>query len=128
MCIRDRIEELEKEKKKAGKEEQLSYQIEIQSAQTNLKTKEYEQKSKETEIEGFKKTIDHAQVNSELAGVVKSITTEADAQQNMYMGDQTQSLISIVGTGAFRIKCRVNEQNLSLIHIFRLRYLLLLQA
>ena len=107
------IEELEKEKKKAGKEEQLSYQIEIQSAQTNLKTKEYEQKSKETEIEGFKKTIDHAQVNSELAGVVKSITTEADAQQNMYMGDQTQSLISIVGTGAFRIKCRVNEQNMS---------------
>ena len=31
----------------------------------------------------------------------------------MYMGDQTQSLISIVGTGAFRIKCRVNEQNMS---------------
>lgn len=110
--LANQIAELEKQRKKAGKEEQLSYQIEIQSAQTSLKSKEYEQRSKEVEIEGFQRSIANALVSSELAGVVKSITTDASAQQEMYYGEQSQSLVTIIGVGAYRIKCRINEQNM----------------
>lgn len=110
--LTSQIAELEKQKKKAGKDEQLAYQIEIQSAQTTLKSKEYEQRSKEVEMQEAQKAIDNAVVTSELAGVVKSITRDSSAQ-NMYSSGEEQSLITVIGVGNYRIKCRINEQNIS---------------
>ncbi len=110
--LSSQIAELEKQKKKADKDEQLAYQIEIQSAQTSLKSKEYEQRSKEVEIQEFQKAIDNAVVTSELAGVVKSITRDNSAQ-NMYSNGEEQSLITVIGVGNYRVKCRINEQNMS---------------
>ncbi|HIR91831.1 MAG TPA: efflux RND transporter periplasmic adaptor subunit [Candidatus Egerieimonas intestinavium] len=109
--LNSQIAELEKQKKKADKDEQLAYQIEIQSAQTNLKSKEYEQRSKEVEIQELQRAIDNAVVTSELAGVVKSITRDSSSQ-NMYSSEE-QALITVIGVGNYRIKCRINEQNMS---------------
>ena len=79
------IAALEKEKKSAGNDAQLDYTMQIQSAQMELKQSEYEKKSKQVEIQKLQDSIENCQVTSEIDGA---------------MGD-------------FRIKCKVNEQNIA---------------
>lgn len=99
---------LEKEKKKAGKEEKLDYTLQIQEAKLNLKSKEYEQKGKEKEIAKLHENIENASVHSEIAGVVKKINR--DASGGMY--GEPQPLLTILALGDYRIKGQINEQNM----------------
>lgn len=106
------IAALEKEKKSAGNDAQLDYTMQIQSAQMELKQSEYEKKSKQVEIQKLQDSIDNCQVTSEIDGVVKSINNGTDINSNSYSGD-SQAFMSIIAMGDFRIKCKVNEQNIS---------------
>lgn len=105
------IAALEKEKKSAGNDAQLDYTMQIQSAQMELKQSEYEKKSKQVEIQKLQDTIDNCQVTSEIDGVVKSINNGTDTDSYSYSGD-SQAFMSIIAMGDFRIKCKVNEQNI----------------
>ena len=53
LSISDQITTLEAEKKKATADNQLSYTIEIETQKMNLKKNEYDQKSKQAEIDSF---------------------------------------------------------------------------
>ena len=103
------IAALEKEKKSAGNDAQLDYTMQIQSAQMELKQSEYEKKSKQVEIQKLQDTIDNCQVTSEIDGVVKSINNGTDT--DVYSSDSS-AFMSIIAMGDFRIKCKVNEQNI----------------
>lgn len=103
------IAALEKEKRSAGSDAQLDYTIQIQSAQMELKQSEYEKKSKEVELQKLEDSIENSQVFSEIDGVVKSINDGTD--MDMYYGE-SQAFMTIVAMGDFRIKCKVNEQNI----------------
>ncbi len=103
------IAALEKEKKSAGNDAQLDYTMQIQSAQMELKQSEYEKKSKQVEIQKLQDTIDNCQVTSEIDGVVKSINNGTDT--DIYSSDSS-AFMSIIAMGDFRIKCKVNEQNI----------------
>ena len=72
------IATLQKEKANASSEDQLDYTVRIQSAQNNQKKSEYELKSTQQEIEQLKKSIQEAEVTSEIDGVVKSINNSCD--------------------------------------------------
>ena len=103
------IAALEKEKKSAGNDAQLDYTMQIQSAQMELKQSEYEKKSKQVEIQKLQDSIDNCQVTSEIDGVVKSINNGTDT--DVYSSDSS-AFMSIIAMGDFRIKCKVNEQNI----------------
>ena len=101
------IAALEKEKKSAGKDAQLDYTMQIQSAQMELKQSEYEKKSKQVEIQKLEDSIENAEVVSEMAGVVKSINNG----ETTYYGE-SQAFMTIIAMGDFRVKGKINEQNM----------------
>ena len=108
--LNERIATLEKEKKKAAEDEKFSYTTQIQTAQTDLKKSEYEKKAKQVEISQKQDKIANATVVSEIDGIVKSINDGSET--DMYSSD-SNAFITILATGDYRIKGKVNEQNLS---------------
>lgn len=110
--LQSQIQQLEKEKKDAPEEEQFSYTAQIQSAQMDLKKSEYDKKAKEVEINRIQSQIDNSTVTSEMKGVVKSVQNQEQSSMNMYGDSSSQGFITILATGEYRIKGRVNEQNI----------------
>lgn len=110
----EQIASLKKEKASAGADAQLSYTTQINTAENEVKRNEYEQKSKQMEIEKLKNSIANATVTSELDGVVKSINASGSSDVNSMTGE-TEAFMTILATGDFRVKGTVNEQNMSAI-------------
>lgn len=108
---KEEIATLEKEKQKASQDMKLEYTMQIQSAQMELKQSEYEQKSKEIEIEKLVDAIENAEVFCEMDGVVKSIK-DGTSHDNNY-GDSSSAFMTIIAMGDYRVKGKVNEQNIS---------------
>ena len=109
--LKTQIAQLEKEKKKAAEDEKFSYTTQIQTAQTDLKKSEYEKKAKQVEISQKQDKIVNATVVSEIDGIVKRIN-DGSEQADMYNSD-SNAFMTILATGDYRIKGKVNEQNLS---------------
>ena len=109
---KEQIASLKKEKASASADSQLSYTTQINTAENEIKRKEYEQKSKKMEIEKLKKSIANATVTSEMNGVVKAINSTESSNVNSMTGE-AEAFMTILATGNFRIKGTVNEQNMS---------------
>ena len=132
LSLAEQITTLEAEKKKASADSQLSYTIEIETNKMNLRKNEYDQKSKTAQIEKLQSATGNTQVRSEIDGVIQKIDTSkmgsddseavSDSMDDDYMSvdstgsdDSTGSgaFITILSTGAYRIKGTVNEQNMN---------------
>ena len=127
LSISDQITTLEAEKKKATADNQLSYTIEIETQKMNLKKNEYSQKSKQSEIDKLQSATRNTEVRSEIDGVIQKIDTskmtsdDGDSvddssamDSSMSSGDgssDSSAFITILSTGAYRVKGKVNEQN-----------------
>lgn len=124
--LSEQISTLEKEKKKANKDDQLSYTIEIETNRMNLKKNEYNQKSKQAEITKLQNTMGNTEVRSSIDGVIQKIdtsklTTDENSGDELSSGDYSSmdsgsdsgknAFITILSTGAYRIKGTVNELN-----------------
>ncbi|MDD3796629.1 MAG: efflux RND transporter periplasmic adaptor subunit, partial [Lachnospiraceae bacterium] len=101
--------QLEKEKKSASADDQLTYTTQILTEENTIKKSQYEYKSKELEIEQLKTTIANAVISSELAGVVKSINDPGSNSSNSDSSDS--AYITVLEVGDYRVKGTVNEQN-----------------
>ena len=73
LSLNTQISTLEKEKKKANKNNQLSYTIEIETNKMNLKKNEYDQVSKQAEIDKLQAATTNTEVRSEIDGVIQKI-------------------------------------------------------
>ena len=119
--LQSQIATLEKEKKQAGKDEQLSYTIEIETNKMNLKKNEYSQKSKQAEITKLENTMGNTEVRSSIDGVIQKIDTsklasDDESSDGLDMGDDfsysdesssgsgKNAFITILSTGAYRTK------------------------
>ena len=125
ISLKEQIATLEAEKKKAKAEDQLSYTIEIETNKMNLKKNEYSQKSKEAEIEKLQNATGNTEVRSEIDGVIQKIDTSKmtsddgdsvdDSTDTDYSSGDSSSdssaFITILSTGAYRVKGKINEQN-----------------
>ena len=125
ISLDQQIATLEKEKKKASKDQQLSYTIEIETNKMNLKKNEYSQKSKTAEIEKLQSATTNTEVRSEIDGVIQKIDTskmstddgdsvdDSSAMDSMSNDSSSDSsaFITILSTGAYRVKGKVNELN-----------------
>lgn len=94
-----------------GIAQQSGDQLEVLQAQTELKQSEYEAKTKEVEIQKLKDSIENAEVKSQMNGIVKSINNGQD--NSMYGNGETSAFMTIIATGDFRVKGKVNEQNIA---------------
>ena len=125
ISLTEQISTLEAEKK-AKAEDQLSYTIEIETNKMNLKKNEYSQKSKQSEIDKLQSATQNTEVRSEIDGVIQKIDTskmtsdDGDSVDDSSAMDSTSSsdsssdssaFITILSTGAYRVKGKVNEQN-----------------
>lgn len=105
--LNTQLTQLNDEKKKASKDEQYSYTVQIQSKQFEIKNQEHESQKKKAEIDRLKSALDNTEVFSEVDGVVKEIN-DGD-QQNPT--PQSSGFINILSSGEFRIKGTISELN-----------------
>lgn len=111
--LKEQIAQLQKEKKKASKDDQLSYTTQIQTAEMDLKKTEYEKKAKEVEINRIQNKIENSTVTSEMKGVVKSVNNPGNRDNMISYDGSSQAFMTILATGQYRVKGKVNEQNAS---------------
>lgn len=108
------IELLQKEKANASQEDQLDYTTRIQTAQNTIKRDEYDIKKKNVEIEQLKNTIANSIVTCELDGVVKKINEDSSTTSSpMGNSGDNNAFMTILATGDYRVKGKINEQNMA---------------
>lgn len=104
------IKELESERKSAGSDAQVSYTTQIQSLETDNDKIEYDIKVKKVSQEKIEKSIKNSSVKAEITGTVKSLKT---TEQMTEAG--TDVIMTIITNSSFRIKGKINEQNIGTI-------------
>lgn len=109
--LQSQISKLTSEQKKASKDDQLSYTIEIQSKEAEKKENDYNIKVKQKEISKTKSTLANAEVLSPVSGRVVTIS-----ETGMDNYGNPQAYISIQQTGTYRVKGIVNEMNMGTIY------------
>ena len=126
--LNDQIATLEKEKKQASQDNQLSYTIEIETNKNESQKKmKYNQKSKQAEIDKLQSATGNTEVRSSIDGVIQKIDTSKlstddgdsldDSADDMSSYSDTGSgssnaFITILSTGSYRVKGTVNELNI----------------
>ena len=98
---------LEQEKRSAGSDQQLQYTLEIQEADAAIMENQYNVSVKEKEIEKLEATLNSLEVKSPVDGVVQSINENNETDDS----GNPKPYMTIVETGAYRIKGYVNEMN-----------------
>lgn len=94
------IESLEKEKKNATANKQLSLTNEIESLKLQKKQQAYSNETNQKEIEKLEKSVKNNAVKANLDGIVKTVTN-----------DTTGTSVAIASDGDYRIKAMVSENN-----------------
>ena len=102
------ITELESERSKASSSEQLSYTVQIQTVQLDLKEAELNKKAKQTEVDQAKAILENATVTAPVSGRVQAIS------ENGYDNyGNPLPYITIQQTGAYRVKGIIGELQLA---------------
>ena len=112
-ALDDTIAALAKQQKKADKDQQANFTIQIKQQELERKQREYDITVKRSEIEKIQDNINNATVYSKISGVVQSINESGSS--DMQTGTDN-SFIKIMKTGDLRVKGTVNEQNIGQIY------------
>ena len=102
-------EQLAKEAAKAKGNDKANYEIQLQEQDLNIKQKDIDIKTKKLEIDKIKDNMEHATIESELDGVIKSIN---NGNTEAYGGEGDDSFITVMQRGDYRVKGTINEQNI----------------
>ena len=105
------IAALEEEKKSASEDNQLQYTIEIQNRLASIKQAEYDKKVKQSEIDKQKSQMENDTVYSTMTGVVQSIDETVLDGNTTDMYGQEKTYITLMASGEYRVKAKINEQN-----------------
>lgn len=104
----NQIQSLKEERAAVSEDEKFQYTTQIQSVQTSIKQSEYNRESKKVEIAKKEESLNNAVVNSEIAGIIKSISENG---YDPYTG-QDLPFMTVLAVGDYRVKGTVNEQNI----------------
>ncbi len=124
MSLNNQINTLEKERRKASRDSQLDYQIQIETNRMNLQKNSYDQKTREAQIEKLNEAVNNTEVRSEIDGIIQKIDTSqlagaeddmTDVGMDVYGTNEETAFITILSTGAYRIKGRVKDVDMGLI-------------
>ena len=101
---KDQINDLEKQRKKAGQSAQLQYTVQIQSLQVDLKEAELNLKAKEQEVAKSEEVLKNADVKSPVTGRVQEINENGTDNYGRPM-----AYITIQQSGSYRVKGTLGE-------------------
>jgi HlyD family secretion protein len=99
------LDELNKSKNSASSADQVTLTLQIQSTQLDIKTEQYNAASKQKEIDKLQNSISNSTVKSEIDGIIKSVANTSSGSSDSY--------ITILSTGNYRIKATATELNIS---------------
>lgn len=102
------IRMLEDAKAGAGADEQLSYTLAIQEAQTVIRETQYNVALKEKEVERIEAATEELDVKAPFDGRVIEVHEEAGYDQT----GQPLCVLRLMETGAYRVKGYINEMNI----------------
>lgn len=89
-----------------------SITIEIQTLENDIKQTEYNIKTKNLEIETLNKQVKNSVITSEIDGIIQEIRNDdTEISNGIAETEDTDTFMSIMQTGEYRIKGLVNEQN-----------------
>ena len=93
-----------------------SLRVDIQTLENEIKQSEYNIKAKNNEIARMKKSLQNVVVKAEIDGIIQEVgeadEPSDDSSYNNYSNNnQSDSFITIMQTGQYKIKGVVNEQN-----------------
>lgn len=114
---KDQIKTLEAEKKKASESSQLSYTLQIQSLEVEIKEADFNITSKKKSVEAIQATLADSSVVSPCDGTIKSINKDGGSNGYDDYGTANGGFIVITQAGEYRIKGTVNEQNRAMISV-----------
>ncbi|MGN1307828.1 MAG: efflux RND transporter periplasmic adaptor subunit [Faecousia sp.] len=106
----EQITQLEKEKKSVPESEKLSYTVRIQSLEADKKETEYNIAVKERELAELQANAGSGAVTAPIDGKIKAINENGGYDD---MTGQPLPYITMIQDGAYRVKGKVNELNLS---------------
>lgn len=98
---------LEREKANADSADQLSYTLQIQETDTNIRETSYNIGLKEKEVEKLQKGLEDLEVKSPVTGKVQSINADGALDRN---GNAMPYMV-IMNTGKYRVMAHINEMN-----------------
>ena len=104
----NQIKVLEADKKKAPASEQLSYTIEIQALEADIKSIQYNITLKDNEIKRMSDSLADTDVKSTINGRVQSINPDGGTDNS----GRPLALMTVVESGTYRIKGTINELNM----------------
>ena len=93
-----------------------SLRVDIQTLENEIKQSEYNIKAKNNEISRLKKSLQNVVVKAEIDGIVQEVgdvdePADNSSYNNYTTGNQSDSFITIMQTGQYKIKGLINEQN-----------------
>ncbi|MBQ7687833.1 MAG: HlyD family efflux transporter periplasmic adaptor subunit [Clostridia bacterium] len=107
-ALRAEIESLSTERSYASADQKLSYTLEIQSREADIREAQYDISVKEQELKRLEETVSETQVKSEVDGRVTQISKNG-AEYND--DGSEQPFMTVIETGSLRVKGVINELN-----------------
>lgn len=105
------IAELEQQKKNAPSDQQLSYTLQINSREADIREAEYNMALKDKEIETMENSMENTEITSPISGRVMSVGS-ADESGDVMGGDTTtDAFVTVMDISAYRVEGYVNELN-----------------
>ena len=109
-AAKSEIEELEKQKANASSSQQLSYTLQINSREADIREAEYNLALKEREITAMEEGMENTEIAAPISGRVMSVNT---GESTDYYGESTSSgFITVMDVSSYRIEGHINELNL----------------
>ena len=113
----EEIPRLEKQRDAAAARDQLSYSLQIQTLQADIREATYNKGLKEREIENLREALEDTDVRAPISGRVMSVgsleDTGASMDPGMYgdMGAESSAFITIMDMTTYQVKGTINELN-----------------
>ena len=109
QTAQDEIPQLEKQRNAAGSAQQLSYNLQIQSLQADIREAEYNRALKEREIAIMEASMAETEVLSPLSGRVMGVQNGEENQN--YSGEPNSAFITLMDMTTYRVEGNINEMN-----------------
>ena len=109
------IEELERQKSMVYVANQLSYTIQIDSKQADIREAEYNKAIKEREIAAMETALEATDVTAPIGGRIMSVNEESGGEGGNYGydgGESGNAFITIMDISSYRVQGNINELNL----------------
>jgi HlyD family secretion protein len=101
------ITELETQKAQASSSQQLSYTLQINSRQADIREAQYNMALKEKEIATMEADMENADITSPISGRVMSVADEDSTDSS-----EDATFITVMDVSSYRVEGQINELNL----------------